>query len=256
MNNTFPIALLLCLLGILGCSPDRSGLERPLAATRISSMRSGALTDSFEYNPDGSLRRFFRSNTAGDVLFEQVYTYVGGRPSQCRINGSGRADYHYPSSDSIRIQVYDVAGNPTWTLRYRIAGTRILEVQESLHTPAGVERRERCVYTYNAAGNIVRTDRYNGHSGNWTLLERVHVLQYDGQPNTTAATEGLPYYLGIDAPVRNNPLREEYRRPDGTVLRTIQHSYQYNALGHKTHSGKTIIELHHPAQVEQFEYRY
>ncbi|WP_204105006.1 MULTISPECIES: DUF6531 domain-containing protein, partial [Spirulina sp. CCY15215] len=184
---------------------------------------------SYTYTPDGQIETI----TDGRGTTEFKYDELGRLLSRKDPDGE-----HLPSGNTIEYQ-YDDAGNVTEVKT--LAGTIEYKYDEWNRLKTVIEGTEVTSYSYDAVGNLERTEFPNGmvETRSYDELHRLQVLEVkDGNDTVLAKYE----YKLNDAGYREQ-VKESLLQPDGMVVeRTIEYDYDelYRLLEAAILGGETV----------------
>jgi len=230
------------------------GEDRPAPTNRLSKIVYEQNNVSYEYDNNGRLKSSTFRAADNTLIGKTEYEYSNGRLAQS-VSGNARLVYSYPNNQTIRIELRN--GNTTrYSFEYKITGNQINEWIQYGHGTGAAVPEEKHVYTYNSAGNIIKTENYEYNGGQWELYEVINTVQYDNRQNYTSHHEAIMYYIGDRAVLANNPVKQEYRAPDGQLFKTLTYQHTYDAQGRKTRSVISIVEPGENDKTETITYQY
>ena len=210
---------------------------------------------NYFYNTDGSLNRAEILDRNNEVVSWFDYSYTNGRLTSVS-TWLFQITCTYPEANTTRINFRNSVGDTILKMDCIMENNRLREWIEYSYSFGTARPVERTVYTYNAAGNIGKKEFYQMENGGWFKYEDVNYVQYDNYTNHTSYVQEVPFFVGIRAFQRNNPLRAEHRALDGTLLKTVEYQYSYDNTGRISRSQIITTEAGQPAVNEIIFYNY
>lgn len=240
-KNILALVAGLALAAISCQKPVEDGVAPQLPIPpRVSKISYTNHAVSYLYNTDGTLKETVIRENNGAQRSRYEYSYENGKITSAR-SGNIKLVYSYPNSSTVGVEVKGITGLTAHSSEFKFAGSRLLEWIQYTNGYGMKQPVTRVVHTYNNAGNIIRSEHYEHTGSAWMRYETVDV-QYDNKVNYTSHVDNMPYHLGQLRILSNNPVKEEYRDMNGTVVKTVTYQHSFDAQGKKTRSVVRTVE--------------
>ena len=147
----------------------------------------------WEYDSDGNLSKYSRSDPEGQLswLYEYEYNFVGNRVKELSHSDVGYTwifEYEYDSNDNIIKEIRTNSDEQTTEIREYVYDS-MGNVVKTIVTPhEGETYSSENIHEYDSSGNIIKITRSN-HRGEVTLIEE---YEYDSNGNTVAEYHTRP----------------------------------------------------------------
>lgn len=221
--------------------------QNPLT-NKIKTIEYEQTIDSFQYNNNQQLVVMSSKEKANGFITRSNFTYKGNLIEKVSVGGA-TFNYSYPSASSNVIDLaLFVPNNPN--IRYSItkANGKISEVVQADINGSVVNPTDKIVFVYDNKGNISKQQVFQKTLTSWELIEE-GFFTYDDKPNTTSRFEFFAAVLN-DNLMTNNPIKVDWKSPNGSIIRTTTYNYTYNNNGLKT---KAVLTHKEPGNADVVE---
>jgi|GEM_PF-4513239 len=240
MRNTLQIFCLLACVALLAvaCSKPEISLPPAPRKAQLVRMQTGGVFTDFRYDADGRLLE--RSDSArGYSGLKSTFEYSQGKLVKGSY-GFMRYQYEYPNNNTVKVKTGSLSNPELQEEVFTYSGDRLLEYVRYYVSPFGTEPEPEMkeVYTYNAAGNIVRKEEFGFdtyESKQWKKISTTNYV-YDDKPNYSAGLEDwlYPYHEKRRTATSNNPVKVDVYGANNQLVRTELFRYDYDNDGKKT----------------------
>jgi hypothetical protein len=216
----------------------------------VSVANGETTTTTYAYTTDGKVDVINMTGTSGGISvgnYRKFYRDAAGRiiriaekvPPQSGIEVDTIFTYvHYPNAttfnydytvQNINVDVYEINDSTLFTYNSNNQVTQGYTYQTS--TIFGPFQEIKTLYTYDAAGNVIKIEGYNDASGTMELSVTFNI-EYDNKTNPLAFDQqaGLLSGGGFTSSV-NNPTVVKFKAVENPETQTITNTYTFGANG-------------------------
>jgi hypothetical protein len=227
------VIVLSMLVAVVSCKKTDEIVtpQNPLA-NKIKTIEYEHTIDSFQYNGNQQLAIMSSKEKATGFITRSNFTYKGNLIEKVSVGGA-TFSYSYPSAANNVIDLaLFVSTNPN--IRYNItkANGKINEVVQANINGSVILPTDKIVFVYDNKGNISKQQIFQKTLTSWELVEE-GFFTYDDKPNTTSRFEFFAAVLNEDL-MTNNPIKIDWKAPNGAIIKTTTYNYTYNSKGLKT----------------------
>lgn len=242
------LSLAVATLTFSACKKDKSNPTPVPVAKKLSSIdENGHRTASFEYNPDGTLKKLHTSFVQG-VTTVFTFTYDNQkRILEVSSDDGTRSKYVYENNVlKLTENFYNNDKTSENNFTYENGRVKSNTLFAPFPQPNGsilYKPAYRTVYDYYANGALQKISTYlrNGNVNDNLELDNEYVYQqYDSKKNPLAVISDFSQALMYHPIHVNNPLSEKMYNGAGQVEETTTHEYTYDAAGYPVTLKSTV----------------
>lgn len=221
--------LLLMLATVtISCRKQSTPVPQPVAASAITKIDRDGELQLISYNPDGTIHTVTLKQSGGSMVTNYLYQYTNGKLTE--IDFGGKWKYYYSGNLISSVETISNTGDVRYRFEFSYTNNLLTEKKEYLVKNVSVKPYSKTIYTYTAAGNVSKTERFDYVNNDWRRAETYEIIEYDHHPNTSLHLENYPF-LPLSYFSKNNPVRELFINDIGQQTGTVTHQYGYDNEG-------------------------
>lgn len=247
---TKQVFLLLLTTGILVTSCKKDKDKEPAKQTKqlIKVEENATNYSTFEYNPDGTLKKMTNTEDSEGVPEISTFTYSYNQQkkiSETDLNGEAKLKYYY-TGDNINKMEY-ITGNIIFMYNvFEYANNKVSRVMKYLREDEEDDDfvlYGKSEFQYFANGNLKEVKEYEALPGNIFELTYTQLyLEYDSKINPFKPFSESTFGLVYDFASANNVLKEKLVNSEGTTEMESIYTYTYDNSGYPITGVKKTTE--------------